>query len=122
MKLINHTPDFDYALTGHGPGFVMLNKERVEASLVVSPTQVLTSWASHFEALTEDDFARLLVLKPELVLLGTGSVFRFPHPALTRPLVEAGIGLEVMDTQAACRTYSVLASEGRRVVAALIIP
>jgi len=54
--------------------------------------------------------------------LGTGSVFRFPHPALTRPLVEAGIGLEVMDTQAACRTYSVLASEGRRVVAALIIP
>jgi uncharacterized protein len=122
MKLINHIPDFAYALTGHGPGFVLLNKERIETSVVVSPTQVLSTWAPHFEALTEEDFARLLAFKPELVLLGTGSTFRFPRPALTRPLVDAGIGLEVMDTQAACRTYSVLASEGRRVVAALIIP
>ena len=122
MKLIRHAPDTRYAITGHGPGFVLLNDERVETSLVVSGERVLRDWAPDFASLAESHFEQLLSFKPELVLLGTGAVFRFPHPALTRPLVEAGIGLEVMDTQAACRTYSVLASEGRHVVAGLLIP
>ena len=122
MKLIHHTPDTPYAISGHGPGFVLLNGTRREHSLVVCIDRVLEAWAPDFEHLEEGHFAQLLELDPELVLLGTGVVFRFPPPALTRPLVEAGIGLEVMDTQAACRTYAVLASEGRRVVAALLIP
>ncbi len=122
MKLINHLPDVTNALTGHGPGFVLLNGQRIERSIVVAPEHVLREWASDFSSLTENHFEQLLILKPELVLLGTGSAFRFPHPALTGCLVNAGIGLEVMDTRAACRTYTVLASEGRRVVAALLIP
>jgi len=122
LKLINHIPDVTNALTGHGPGFVLLNGQRIEHSIVVAPEHTLRGWAPDFSSLTENHFEQLLILKPELVLLGTGSVFRFPHPALTSCLVNAGIGLEVMDTQAACRTYTVLASEGRRVVAALLIP
>ncbi len=122
MKLIHHHADSAQAITGHGPGFVILNGERIDKSLVVSPTRSLRVWAESFERLTADHFAQLLVLQPELVLLGTGSVFRFPSPALTHPLLEAGIGVECMDTAAACRTYTVLASEDRQVVAALIIP
>ncbi len=122
MKLINHIPDVTNALTGHGPGFVLLNGERVTRSLVVSPEHSLREWAPDFSSLSENHFEQLLTFKPELVLFGTGSVFRFPHPALTHALTDAGIGLEIMDTQAACRTYMVLASEGRRVVAALLIP
>ncbi len=122
MKLIHHHSDSAQSITGHGPGFVILNGERIDKSLVVSPTRSLRVWAESFELLTAEHFAQLLVLQPELVLLGTGSVFRFPSPALTRPLLEAGIGVECMDTAAACRTYTVLASEDRQVVAALIIP
>lgn len=122
MKLIRHAPDTLYALNGHGPGFVLLNAEKVQRSLVVSSDRVLREWAPDFESLTEDHFRQLLSFDPELVLLGTGLTFRFPAPALTRPLVDAGIGLEVMDTQAACRTYAVLSSEGRHVVAGLLIP
>ncbi|MDE2344566.1 MAG: Mth938-like domain-containing protein [Betaproteobacteria bacterium] len=122
MKLIRHAPDTRYAITGHGPGFVLVNDERVETSLVVSGERILREWATDFASLAEIHFEQLLSFEPELVLLGTGAVFRFPHPPLTRPLVEAGIGLEVMDTQAACRTYAVLASEGRHVVAGLLIP
>ncbi|NDU92220.1 MAG: Xcc1710-like domain-containing protein [Ferrovum sp.] len=119
---MNHIPDVTNVLTGHGPGFVLLNGQRIEHSMVVSPEYILREWAPDFSSLKENHFEQLLILKPELVLLGTGAVFRFPHPALTSCLINAGIGLEAMDTQAACRTYSVLASEGRRVVAALLIP
>ncbi len=63
----------------------------------------------------------LAELKPEVVLLGTGTRLRFPHPRLTRALTDAGIGVEVMDTPAACRTFNILAAEGRKVLAAVIL-
>ena len=63
----------------------------------------------------------LLATSPEIVLLGTGATQRFPHPKLTAPLLRARVGLEVMDTRAACRTYNILVAEGRSVTAALII-
>ena len=59
--------------------------------------------------------------KPEVVLLGTGARLRFPPAAVLAPLTRAGIGVEVMDTAAACRTYNILAGDGRRVVAALLM-
>ncbi len=71
--------------------------------------------------LTAEHFEQLLALKPELVIYGSGARLVFPPPALTRVLFERRIGLETMDTAAACRTYNVLASEGRSVVAALIL-
>ena len=74
-----------------------------------------------FEALDASDFERLRDLRSEVVLLGTGNRQRFPHPRLTRPLSDARIGLEVMDTQAACRTYNILVAESRKVAAALFV-
>jgi uncharacterized protein len=76
---------------------------------------------SSLEALTPAHFERLLAMKPELVIFGSGVKLRFVSPALQRALIERGIGVETMDTPAACRTFNVLASEGRSVAAALLI-
>jgi uncharacterized protein len=108
--------------TGYGEGYVEVNRKRHFASLVVSGERVVTDWpAASLEALSADHLAAIAELKPEIVLLGTGSTFRFPEPQLLAPLQKAGIGVEVMDTPAACRTYNILLGEGRDVVAALIV-
>ena len=87
------------------------------------PDRIVETWnVSTVEALSRDDIDALALLKPELVLLGTGESLRFPDPKLLAPLVSFGIGAEVMDSRAACRTYNILADEGRNVAAALIIP
>ena len=107
--------------TGYGEGYVMVNRERHEHNLVVQPDRLVTDWRpAGFDDLDAADFARLAELAPEIVLLGTGARLRFPRPELTRALIEARIGLEVMDLQAACRTYNILAAEERRVAAALL--
>jgi len=107
--------------TGYGNGFVMVNGERHVASLLVQPERLQAWPVSAFAALAEAHFAALAALGPEVVLLGTGGRLRFPHPRLSAPLARAGIGLEVMDVQAACRTYNILMAEERRVLAALIL-
>jgi len=108
-------------VTAYGSGFVEVNQVRHLGNLILTPDQPVTSWsAAGFEALRAEDFAALLALHPEVVLLGTGARQRFPHPRLTRFFIEARVGLEVMDTPAACRTYNILMSEGRRVVAAFL--
>jgi uncharacterized protein len=108
-------------VTAYGAGFVEINKVRHDGSVVVAPDSPVIPWsAASFESLSADDLAALLPLVPEVVLLGTGTRQRFPHPRLTRPLSDARIGFEVMDTPAACRTYNILMAEGRRVVAAFL--
>ena len=108
--------------TGYGEGYVEINRARHAASLVVSGERLVTDWpARSIEALTADHMAAIVELKPEIVLLGTGPAFRFPEQQLLAPLYKAGIGVEVMDTPAACRTYNILQGEGRNVVAALIV-
>lgn len=108
--------------TGHGPGFVRLGIVEYRENLLVTPERIVTGWASAgFDALTETDFAALAALAPEVALLGTGASLRFPDPRLTRPLIDARIGLEVMDTPAACRTFNILAAEGRRVAAGILL-
>jgi len=74
-----------------------------------------------FEALTAADFGFIADLKPEIVIFGTGTAQRFPQPELARALADSGAGVEVMDSRAACRTYNILASEGRKVVAAVLL-
>jgi len=107
--------------TAYGDGYVMVNGARHETNLIVLPDRILPWRATGFEALGADDFAELAGLDLEVVLLGTGAKLRFPHPQVTRPLTAARIGLEVMDVQAACRTYNILAAEERRVAAALLL-
>jgi len=110
------------AFTGYGADFVRLGVVEYRESLLVTPERIVTGWApGGFDRLTEADFAALAALAPEVALLGTGASLRFPQPRLTRALVEAGIGLEVMDTPAACRTFNILAGEGRRVAAGILV-
>ncbi len=107
--------------TGYGEGYVMVNKQRHERNLVVLRDRLLTSWPpAGFDDLNAQHFALIAELEPEIVLLGTGNRLRFPSAELTRALIEARIGLEVMDFQAACRTYNFLAAEERKVAAALL--
>lgn len=111
-----------HLITGHGPGWVEVNETRYTQSLIVLPALIATDWqVADFDALAPAHFEHLASLAPEVVLLGTGARHRFAHPRVSRALTEAGIGLECMDTAAACRTYNILMSEGRHVAAALIL-
>jgi len=121
LKLHADTPTTQNTVTAYGPGFVEINRVRHTTNLIVTPDHVEPWPVAGFEALDTASFERLRDLRSEVVLLGTGSRQRFPNPRLTRPLTEARIGLEVMDTQAACRTYNILAAESRKVSAALFV-
>lgn len=108
--------------TGYGTGYVMVNQMRYEHSLIILPERIIEDWpAQTLEQLAVEHFEQLLSLQPEIVLLGTGATLRFPRPSLTTILTAARIGVEVMDTSAACRTYNILTAEGRRVAAALLV-
>lgn len=107
-------------ISGYGDDHVFVNGERHTGSLVVTAEAIVPWAAASFAALAQAHFEALVALAPELVLLGTGPRLRFPATQLTAPLLRAGIGLEVMDLRAACRTYNVLRAEERRVAAALL--
>ena len=110
------------AITAFATGLVKVNGEPYTTSLVLPWQGKVLAWpCSAFEQLTAAHFEQLLPLAPELVIFGSGQRLRFVAPALLRSLIDRRIGVETMDTAAACRTYNVLASEGRVVVAALLI-
>ena len=90
--------------------------------IVLTPDVVVPGWApAGFAALAAPDFAQLLTYEPELVLLGSGPTLHFPHPRLLAALSERRVGVETMDSRAACRTFNILVAEGRRVVAAVAL-
>ena len=121
LKLHADAPTSLNTVTGYGPGFIEVNKARHQGNVLLMPDAPARPWqTSTFEALRPEDFDALLDLRPEIVLLGTGRRQRFPHPRLTAALARAGVGFEVMDTAAACRTYNILMSEGRRVLACFL--
>ena len=121
MKLHLAGPTARNTITGYGAGYVVVNGARHEENLIVLADRILPWSAASFESLGAENFLELARLDLEVVLLGTGAKLRFPSPQATRPLVEARVGFEVMDAQAACRTYNILAAEGRRVAAALLL-
>jgi uncharacterized protein len=101
---------------------VSVNGQAHNRSIIVPPSGEVMAWdAGSLSELTEAHFARIVESQPELVVFGSGSRLRFPPPALLRPLMAARIGIETMDTAAACRTFNILVGEGRRVVAALLV-
>jgi len=121
LKLHADTPTALNTVTSYGAGFVEINQVRHTTHVIVTPDEVLPWSVAGFEALDAGDFERLRDLRTEVVLLGTGARQRFPHPQLFRALSEARIGLEIMDTPAACRTYNILMAESRKVAVALLI-
>jgi uncharacterized protein len=109
-------------ITRQEPGRVWVGAQTYTRSLLVPWVGEVQAWhADRFEALTADHFARIVALAPEVVIFGSGSRLRFPRPEMTRALIERRIGVETMDTAAACRTYNVLVAERRSVLAALLI-
>ena len=123
MKLHLNTGAGQLMFTGYGSDHVVINAHRHEASLLLTAQGVeIAPWAGlGFEALTAAHFEWVAQRELDILLLGTGTRLRFPHPSLTRALVEARIGLEVMDIGALCRTYNYLIAEGRSVGAAVLI-
>lgn len=108
--------------SGYGDGFVAVNGVRHEVSLVVMPERIISPWdAPDFDALAPAHFEFLSGLGAEVVLLGTGARLRFPPLSLQRIFLQSGTGLETMDAMAACRTYNILAAEGRKVAAAILL-
>lgn len=122
MKFQLDEPQGGNSISRHDAGTVWVNGQAHGASLLVPWRGEVQSWnVARFADLAEAHFEQILALKPELVVFGSGAKLRFAKPALYRALIQAGTGIETMDLAAACRTYNVLASEGRAVLAALLI-
>ena len=122
MKFALDDPTEGYLIRAYSECELVIGVERFGHSLILLPDRIIPDWRpeSH-QQLHSLDFDPLLELQPDLVLLGTGSRQAFPVPEIFAPLLNAGIGVEIMSTPAACRTYNILATEGRRVAAALIL-
>ena len=122
MKLHSDPQSSQNTITGYGIGFIEVNKTPYSHALIVEPESEVLAWpVEECQELSEDHFSMISALQPELVIVGTGKKQVFLNPKILQPLIKAKIGFEMMDSQAACRTYNILAAEGRRVAAALIL-
>lgn len=122
MKL--HLANFAHQniFTGYGEGYVLINQIRYEKSLIALPDHLVKDWPIlSVHELELQHFESLLPHSPEIILLGTGADHKFPGHNLLTQLAKMGIGIEIMDTKACCRTYNILVEEGRRVAAAVLI-
>jgi uncharacterized protein len=123
VKFHLQIPTGDHLFSGHGAGYVAVNGVRYAKSVLVTPARVMDWQATDVDGLGAHHFQVLLEFKPrpEIVLLGTGAALRFPRRELSRYFAAERIGLEVMDNPAVCRTYNILAAEGRNVIAAVLL-
>ncbi len=122
MKLHSAVTTGLLSITSYDAGHIAVNGRRLTKSFLLLPRRLIEDWPpASFDSLTESDLLAVANLDCPIVLLGTGARQRFPAPALMRPLVERRVGVEVMDSHAACRTYNILMAEGREVAAALIV-
>jgi len=109
-------------IRSYSPGEIQLRDEVIRSNVIISGNRIIPDWQpSPIENLSITDFADVLELQPEIILLGTGSRQHFPDIGLLTELMQSGVAIEVMETAAACRTFNVLIGEQRAVVAALLI-
>ena len=110
------------SIRAYGPGWIGVGTEKICTSVVIGSRGERFNWACNsFDNLTAEHFAQLAAMDVELIIFGSGKHLRFPQTDWIRPLIERQIGIETMDTQAACRTYNILAGEGRKVAVAVIL-
>ncbi|MGI4719049.1 MAG: Mth938-like domain-containing protein [Janthinobacterium lividum] len=122
MKLHSDNNEKYQTVTGYDARGVEINAQRFDFSLTVMPEVPPRPWhVTRFEDLSAAHFEQIAQDRPDVVVLGTGARQRFVHPKLVASLSALHIGVESMDSQAACRTYNVLMGEGRKVTLALII-
>ena len=111
----------DLLIRGYGDGVITIGNQQFARSLILTRDSLMADWQpQHVAELLHDDFVPILEIRPAVSALGTRKALTFPSPALTARLLQLGIGVEIMDTAAACRTYNILLSEQRNVVAALL--
>ena len=122
MKLRSDPQSSQNTITGYGIGFLEVNQTPYSHALIVQPEGEVLAWpVEEIQDLSEDHFSMISALLPELVIVGTGKKQVFLNPKILQPLIKAKIGFEMMDSQAACRTYNILMGEGRKVLAAILL-
>ena len=122
MKFAQDSQDDGYVITAYGDNSVSINGKSFKQSLIITRTKLNENWeVSAVELLQADHINQILAFKPELIIIGTGDKLIFPAVEVYSGILEHGIGVDFMDTQAACRTYNILMSEGRHIVAGLIL-
>lgn len=125
MELTQDYSQGQYQIRSYSPGSVTINDKTNDKiytkSILVSMSAVMLWKPQTFAQLKAKDFQIIADQTPEVVILGTGERQQFPDPSILAPLINKNIGVEVMDTSAACRTFNVVAAEGRNVVAALLL-
>lgn len=122
MKFSLDQNDGGNTISGYEDGRIRIRGQVYERSLLVMANHLQTDWTpTHVDELSSQHLRDIVVLQPAIVILGTGERQVFPDPRVFIPLMDAGIGYEVMDTAAACRTYNVLLSESRKVLGAFLL-
>jgi len=123
MQLTLERPDHEFVLRGADGSVALVNERRLTRSFVIAPDRLIEAWpASDVHALAATDLAVLLALDPEVILIGSGATQAFPPAATMAACLSRGVGIEVMTNAAAARTFNILAGEGRRVAAGLLLP
>lgn len=111
-----------FQIRAYQPGQIKVNEQTLTQSIIITPSQLITDWRPQSaQELSTADLQPLINLKPAIVLIGTGGTHIFLAAEIYGELINLGMGVEVMSTIAACRTYNALSAEGRNVAAALLI-
>lgn len=122
MKFAQHSQDEGYVITAYDNSGISINGKTFNKSLIVTSRQLQKDWGIEtIESLQTSHINQVLSFKPELIIIGTGNKLVFPAVEVYSAIIKHGIGVDFMDTGAACRTYNILMSEGRDVVAGLIL-
>lgn len=122
MKFSEEIDNATYRITGYDEGWIRVNEQRLNKSFLLTPQNLNTAWSAvSLKALTVEQLEELLVLDAEVILIGSSSKTGLPPPTIYKRLVQHGVGFEIMRMDAACRTYNVLLTEGRRVAAAFFL-
>ena len=122
MKFAEDHNSSRYKITGYDAEGVEINGKTFKESFILSPMEFISDWQPQdLSSLNVEHFAGLYEMKPEVIILGTGAKQVFPDREILKYLVKNRIGYEIMDTQAACRTFNIIMAEGRNVVAGMFI-
>lgn len=122
MKLQLDSGDRQFAITFYDKGQVVVGEECITRAFIVGPGGIVRDWGPRdVQEMLPGHMEAILALEPEVILLGTGAHQIFPDSRVMEPLMSGHVGLEVMDTGAACRTYNILLAEGRRIAAGLLM-
>jgi len=120
MKFAEDHNKANYKITGYESDGIKINDRLFQQALILSPSTLISDWKPRdISSVTAEDLAPIYALNAEIIILGTGEKQQFPNTDVLKQLAKMQIGFEIMDTQAACRTFNIIMAEGRNVVAGL---